>query len=177
MEINLGDYKEKKPHLLRLGSWRVAERFLSVLPNVLRISLLRLWGAKIGKRCLICRGAKFYAPWNFECGDFVCIGPRTEVYCKDKVKIGNQVVVSQDSYLCTASHDITSPVMRLLTRPIKVGNNAWIASRATILPGVTVNDGVVVGACTVVAKDAPAWSVVVGNPARVVGVRNLQKEG
>ncbi len=135
--------------------------------------MLRLFGAKIGKRCLICRGAKFYAPWNFECGDYVCIGPRVDVYCKDKVSIGSQVVVSQDAYLCTASHDITSPVMKLLTKPIMVGDNVWIAAKATILPGVTVNNGVVVGACAVVAKDVPELAVVVGNPAKVAGERNI----
>jgi len=176
MEINLGGYSEKKPHFLRLVLWRMVEKMQWMLPNVARLMLLRLFGAKIGRRCLICRGAKFYAPWNFECGDFVCVGPRAEVYCKSKVIMGNQVVVSQDSYLCTASHDITSPVMKLLTKSIKIGDNIWIASRATILPGVTVNDGAVVGACAVVAKDVPAWSVVVGNPAKVVGIRNLQKE-
>lgn len=174
MKMNLGEYSENKPHFLRLVLWRAVEKIQWVSPNALRIMLLRLFGAKIGKRCLICRGAKFYAPWNFECGDFVCIGPRVDVYCKDKVSIGSQVVVSQDAYLCTASHDITSPVMKLLTKPIKVGDNVWIAAKATILPGVTVNNGAVVGACAVVAKDVPKWVVVVGNPARIGGSRELR---
>ncbi len=173
MEISLGEYSEAKPHFLRLVLWRAVEKVLWVFPNMLRILVLRFFGAKIGKRCLICRGAKFYAPWNFECGDFVCIGPRVDVYCKGKVSIGSQVVVSQDAYLCTASHDITSPVMKLLTKPIMVGDNVWIAAKATILPGVTVNNGVVVGACAVVAKDVPELAVVVGNPAKVAGERNI----
>ena len=173
MEMSLGEYSEAKPHFLRLVLWRAVEKVLWVFPNMLRIMMLRLFGAKIGRRCLICRGAKFYAPWNFECGDFVCIGPRVDVYCKDKVSIGSQVVVSQDAYLCTASHDITSPVMKLLTKPIKVGDNVWIAAKATILPGVTVNTGAVVGACAVVAKDVQPWAIAVGNPASVVGERKL----
>lgn len=176
MEINLGRYSETKPHFLRLVLWRAVEKMLYVFPSVLRIMLLRLFGAKIGKRCLICRGTKFYAPWNFQCGDFVCIGPRVEVYCKDKVTIGSQVVVSQDAYLCTASHDVMSPVMKLLTKPIIVGSNAWIAARATVLPGVTVGEGGVIGACAVVAKDVSPWMIVVGNPA--IAIRNrLFKDG
>lgn len=173
MEMNLGEYSEAKPHFLRLVFWRAVEKVLWVFPNMLRIMMLRLFGAKIGRRCLICRGAKFYAPWNFECGDFVCIGPRVDVYCKGKVSIGSQVVVSQDAYLCTASHDITSPVMKLITKPIKVGDNVWIAGKATVLPGVTVNNGAVVGACAVVAKDVPELAVVVGNPAKVARERNI----
>lgn len=173
MEMNLGEYSEKKPHFLRLVLWRAVEKMQWVFPNTLRIMLLRSFGAKIGKRCLICRGARFYAPWNFECGDFVCVGPRVEVYCKDKVSIGSQVVVSQDAYLCTASHDITSPVMKLLTKPIKVGDKVWIAAKATVLPGVEIGDGVVIGACAVVAKDVRPWAIAVGNPASVVGERKL----
>ena len=173
MEMNLGEYSEKKPHFLRLVLWRAVEKMQWVFPNTLRIKLLRSFGAKIGKRCLICRGARFYAPWNFECGDFVCVGPRVEVYCKDKVSIGSQVVVSQDAYLCTASHDITSPVMKLLTKPIKVGDKVWIAAKATVLPGVEIGDGVVIGACAVVAKDVRPWAIAAGNPASVVGERKL----
>lgn len=173
MEMNLGEYSEKKPHFLRLVLWRVAEKMQWMLPNGLRIMLLRLFGARIGRRCLICRGAKFYAPWNFECGDFVCVGPRVEVYCKDKVIIGNQVVISQDAYLCTASHDITSKTMGLVTNPIKIGSNVWIAAKATVLPGVVIGDGVVIGACAVVAKGVRPWAIAVGNPASVVGERKL----
>ena len=103
----------------------------------------------------------------------MCVGPRVEVYCKDKVSIGSQVVVSQDAYLCTASHDITSPVMKLLTKPIKVGDKVWIAAKATVLPGVEIGDGVVIGACAVVAKDVRPWAIAVGNPASVVGERKL----
>ena len=177
MEMNLGDYTEKKPHFLRLVFWRLAEKMLWMLPNGLRIMLLRLFGARIGRRCLICRGAKFYAPWNFECSDFVCVGPRVEVYCKEKVTVGNQVVISQDAYLCTASHDITSPKMKLITKPIRIGDDAWIAAKATILPGVMVGDGAVIGACAVVARDVRSWSIVVGNPAKELGTRKLQKKG
>ena len=87
------------------------------------------------------------------------------------------MVISQDAYLCTASHDIASPIMKLLTKPIRVGSNVWIAAKATILPGVTIGEGAVIGACAVVSKDVSSWSVVVGNPAKEVGSRNLQMKG
>jgi putative colanic acid biosynthesis acetyltransferase WcaF len=108
-------------------------------------------------------------------GDFVCIGPNVEIYNKASVTIGNNVVISQDSYLCTASHDISSPTMMLITKPIVIGDNVWIGAKANILPGVTIGEGAVVGACAVVAKDVPAWSVVIGNPAKVIKKRNLKE--
>jgi len=89
------------------------------------------------------------------------------------VTVGSQVVVSQDAYLCTASHDITSKTMELVTNPIKIGSNVWIAAKATVLPGVVIGDGVVIGACAVVAKDVRPWAIAVGNPASVVGERKL----
>ena len=98
------------------------------------------------------------------------------LYCKDEIHIGKQVIVSQDAYLCTASHDVSSPVMKLVTKPIRIENNAWVAAKVTILPGVTIGDGAVVGACAVVARDVPPWSVAVGNPARVVGKRELKND-
>lgn len=177
MRTRLTEYHEKKPKFLRLVLWRLINLTLfRVVPNVVRIAILRTFGAVIGKRCLIYRSTRIYAPWNLKMGDAVCFGPRTEIYDKGEVSIGNGVIVSQDAWLCTASHDITDPRMALVLRPITIGNDVWIAAKASVLPGVTVGDGSVVGACAVVAKDVPPWSIAVGNPAKVVGKRELKND-
>ena len=177
MKTKLTEYRERKPRFLRMVVWRLVNMTVfRIVPNAVRILLLRLMGARIGKRCLIYGSAKIYVPWNLTMGDAVCFGPRVEIYDKDKVTIGNGVIVSQDAWLCTASHDITDPRMVLVVRPITIGNDVWIAARASVLPGVAIGDGVVVGACAVVAKDVPPWSVAVGNPARVVGKRELKND-
>lgn len=173
-QMNLYSYSENKDHPIILKLWRVFNLLLfGWCGNSLRQLLLRIFGAKIGSGCLICRGVVVYAPWNLEMGEMVCIGPHCEIYNKAKIIIGSGVVVSQDAYLCTASHDVASRKMALVTKAIKVQDNVWIAARASILPGVTIGEGVVVGACAVVAKDVPPWSVVVGNPASVVKSRVL----
>lgn len=173
-KMELYSYKEKKERPILLKIWRLVNAFFFLwCGNKIRQALLKMFGAKIGKGCLICRGVTVYAPWNLTLGDMVCIGPYVELYDKDKIEIGNGVVVSQNSYLCTASHDISSSKMELVTAPIIIGDNVWIAAKATILLNVTVNEGAVVGACAVVAKDVSAWSVVVGNPAKVVKCRRL----
>lgn len=176
-QMNLYAYKEKKDRPVSLKVWRAINALcFGWCGNGLRQWLLRAFGAKIGKGCLICRGVTVYAPWNLEMGEMVCIGPKVELYCKDKIIVGSGVVISQDAYLCTASHDITSVTMDLITKPLVIGDNSWIAAKATILPGVTIGEGVVVGACAVIAKDVPDWSMVVGNPARVVKKRELSSE-
>ena len=175
MKTKLTEYREHKPRFLRMVVWRLVNMTVfRIVPNAVRILLLRIMGARIGKRCLIYGSAKIYVPWNMTMGDAVCFGPRVEIYDKDKVTIGNGVIVSQDAWLCTASHDITDPRMALTLKPISIGNDVWIAARASVLPGVTIGDGGVVGACAAVAKDVPPWSVAVGNPARVVKTRTIK---
>ena len=69
---------------------------------------------------------------------------------------------------------VSSPLMALVTKPVKICDQSWIAAKATVLPGVTIGEGAVVGACAVVAKDVKPWSIAVGNPARGVGSRTLK---
>lgn len=173
--MNLYEYNENKDYPILLKIWRVLNALLfGWCGNGLRQLLLKAFGAQIGPGCLICRGVAVYAPWNLKMGEMVCIGPEVELYNKDKIIIGNGVVISQQAYCCTASHDISSPTMELITKPIVIEDNSWIAAKVTILPGTTVKEGTVIGACAVVAKDTNPWSVVVGNPGREVGARNLR---
>lgn len=174
-KMKLNAYYEKKDCPILLKVWRLVNALtFGWCGNRCRQLLLRAFGAKIGGGCLICRGVTVYAPWKLEIGEMVCIGPHVELYNKDKIQIGSGVVISQDAYMCTASHDISSPVMALTKEPIIIADNVWVAAKASVLLGVNIGEGAVVGACAVVAKDIPPWSVVVGNPAKVVGIRKLR---
>ena len=103
----------------------------------------------------------------------MCIGPRSEIYDKDIVSVGDNVVISQDAYICTAGHDPHSPIMAPKNAPVVIGSSVWIAAKATVLPGVKIGEGSVVGACAVVAHDISPWKIAVGNPAKVVKERRL----
>lgn len=174
MEMKLENYSESHPHRLKRIVWRLVNSFVYPLFNKrTRVLLLRLFGAKIGKDCFIYRNVKIYAPWNLKLGDAVCIGPRVEIYNRGKVTIGSQIVISQDAYLCTASHNISSPQFEPTLADITIGDQCWIAAKASVLPGIKIGDGCVIGACAVVSKDVAEWMIAVGNPAREVGRRSL----
>ena len=175
--LDLGSYSEIKEHRCLRIIWCIVNAIIfPITTHRIRKWLLRKFGAHVGQFCAVYPTVKVYAPWNLTIGDYVCIGPRVELYCKDKIIMGDKVIVSQGAYLCTASHDVSSPVMKLVTKPMRIEDNAWVAAKVTILPGVTIGEGSVVGACAVVAKDVPPWSVAVGNPARVVGKRELKND-
>lgn len=84
-------------------------------------------------------------------------------------------MISQDVYLCGGTHDYTSSSYPLVCRPIAVEADVWIAAGAFIGPGVRIGQGAVVGARAVVFRDVPPWSVVVGNPARVIKRRVIRQ--
>src|SRR5215212_8592055 len=79
--------------------------------------LLRLFGARIGRGANIYPSCKIWAPWNLEMGDHSCLGNYVDCYSVDKIWIGPHAVVSQYSFLCTASHDIADPHLGLVTSP------------------------------------------------------------
>ena len=148
--------------------------FAGPLFRYYRSFILSLWGAKIGKRCAIAAGAKIWAPWNLTLGNYVAVANGAELYDVAPIVMGDHITISQETFICTASHDITEKLKPLISEPISIGSYSWICARAIILPGVTVEEGAVVAAGAVSAKNVASWTVVAGNPAikikdRVVG--------
>jgi acetyltransferase-like isoleucine patch superfamily enzyme len=99
------------------------------------------------------------------------LGDGVRLALHDEIRLGNNVVINDDCILLTASHDIDSPDWRQTRAPIVIEDQAWIATRAIVLPGVTIGRAAVVGAGAVVTKDVPAFHVVAGNPARTIKER------
>lgn len=145
--------------------------FAGPLFRYYRSAVLRLWGAKVGKRCAVASSAKIWAPWNLMIGDYVAIGPRAEIYNVAPIRMGSNITISQDAYLCTASHDISYLKKPLVFKPITLADSTWVAAKAIILLGVTIGEGAVVAAGAVVTKDVEPWTVVGGNPVRVIKTR------
>lgn len=165
---------------MRLIIWHITWLvFIRPFPrNIFRkwnIFLLNLFGAKINYKANIYSSAKIYAPWNLEMEEYSCLAPEVDCYNVDKVTLGAFSTVSQKSYLCTASHDITKSDNQLVTAPIEIKSQSWIAADAFIGMGVTVGEGAVVGARACVYKDVSPWTVVGGNPAKFLKKRTINE--
>ena len=104
-------------------------------------------------------------------GSWVAIDDAVNLYSADKIKIGTKVAISREALICTASHDISKPNRPLVTAPITICDGVWIGARAIVLPGVTIGEGAIIAAGAVVTKDVEPWSVVGGNPAKVIKKR------
>lgn len=165
----------------RLG--RVVWNIVAILlfrysPNPLhswRSFLLRCFGAKVGKGVHVYPGVKIWAPWNLELDDECGIGSGALLYSQAKIRVGKRAIVSQGTYLCTGTHDYSKAGFPLVTMPIFIGDQAWIAAEVFIHPGVCIGEGCVVGARSVVTKNMPAWTVCAGHPCKPLKERVMME--
>lgn len=139
-----------------------------------RIFLLKVFGAKVKWSSNVLPSCRIWQPWKLTMGAYACLSENVDCYTVDKISIGDQATVSQGVKLCAAGHDITSKIMELTHMPIVIGGNVWVAGWSIILPGVTIGEGAVVGAGSVVTKDVERWTVVAGNPAKFIKRRVLR---
>lgn len=160
---------------LRRGVWQItyqlAFRLTPIPLHAWRRLVLRLFGASIGPGCAIYPSARIWAPWNLIAKRGVTIGPLVNVYNVAAVELDEGVIVSQGCHLCTATHDHLSEDFSLMTGPITVGPNAWIAADAFVAPGISIGRSAVVGARSTVTRPVPEYSIVAGSPAKVIGTR------
>lgn len=138
-----------------------------------RAFLLRMFGAKVGKAVHVYPGVKVWAPWNLDLKDQCGIASGVTLYSQGKITVGVKAVISQGSYLCAGTHDYNDPGFPLITKPITVGDHVWIAAESFIHPGVTLGEGCVIGARSVVTRDMPAWMVCSGNPCQPLKERKM----
>jgi putative colanic acid biosynthesis acetyltransferase WcaF len=138
-----------------------------------RIFVLNCFGAKIHYSSLVAASSKIWLPSNLEMKEFSLIAEGTDIYNVDRITLGRNTIVSQKSYLCTASHDIFDKSHPLIHKPILLEDNVWVAADAFIGMGVIVGEGAVIGARSAVFKDVEAWSIVGGNPAKFLKNRKF----
>lgn len=128
-------------------------------------------GAIIGENSIILKTLAKKCNKNFELGNNSSIGS-SKIDLRSPVKIGNNVIISNDSEIITTSHYIDSPEWELKRYGIEIDDYVWIASNVLILPSCRkIGYGAVIGAGSVVVKDVPPMSVVGGNPAKVIKQR------
>ena len=127
--------------------------------------LLRLFGATLGPDCHFYPASKVWAPWNLTCADHVAAADGVEIYNPSPIRIETHVILSQDCYLCGATHDYDDPAFPLVAYRMSIGPYAWICARASVGPGVNVGEGAVLGLGSIATRDLAPWTVYGGNPA------------
>ncbi len=102
-------------------------------------------------------------------GDRCHISDFTVVFAQGGVEIGDDVLISANCTIASATHPVDADdraTHRVVAKPIRIHDRAWLGAGVILLPGVTVGEGAVIGAGSVVTRDVPAGRVVKGNPAR-----------
>jgi putative colanic acid biosynthesis acetyltransferase WcaF len=147
--------------------------FLSALPfpNGLKLGMLKLFGAKVGRGIIIKPRVNIHFPWKLEIGNNVWIGEEVLILNFETVTIGDNVCISQRAFLCGGNHNYRTIDMEYKNGPISINSGAWIGAGAFISGNVTVGTDTVVSAYSVVSQDLNANSIYKGNPAILKGDR------
>ena len=181
-KIDLSKYHNvlsRKNQIIRLLWTIIWGLLVRPLPRSLGLGwkrvLLRLFGAKIHPTAVVYSSAKIYYPANLIMEAYSCLASNVDCYNVDIIHIGANTTISQGAFLCTASHDITNPLNPLITAPIVIEDQAWIAADAFVGMGVSIGQGAVIGARAAVFKDVEPWTIVGGNPAKFIKKRIIKE--
>ncbi|MBO1267705.1 acyltransferase [Arthrobacter cavernae] len=136
-----------------------------------RVGFLRAFGAEIGADSAVFRGTTVLGIRQLKIGEACVVSFRCLLDARGGLTIGNNVVIASDTQFITAHHEPNSDDFAAVTTPTVIEDSVWIASRSTILGGITVGKGAVVGACSLVRKSVEAMDIVAGVPAEVRGQR------
>jgi len=160
--------------------WSIVELIFVASPwqisSRLRIFVLRIFGAEIGKGVIFRPRTRVKFPWKLHIGDHCWIGEGAWFHNQDHIYISNDVVISQEAFLTTGSHRVRGD-MGLITKPIKIGPGVWITSRCIVLGGSQIGASAIITPNSVVkAMQTVEPGAVFGQPdAVVLGTRFLRK--
>lgn len=156
-----------------LGSPLVQSYWLPL--SSLKVTVLRLFGARIGQGVRIKPGVRVKFPWRLIVGDHVWMGENAWIDNLALVTLESNVCLSQNVYLCTGNHDWSDPTFQLRVAPIHIQAGSWIAAGAMVGPGVTLAPGVVLTLGSVAVRSLAAMTIYTGNPAMPVKARTVRE--
>jgi len=141
----------------------------------IKVSLLRLFGAKIGKGVLIKPAVNIKYPWRLTIGDHTWIGENVWIDNLADVTIGANVCLSQGAFLLTGNHNYKKSSFDLMIGPITLEDGAWIGAKSTVCPGVTCLSHAVLAVNSVATSDLQPYTIYSGNPAKEVRKRTIDE--
>lgn len=141
----------------------------------LKVLLLRLFGARIGKKVVIKPAVNIKYPWLLEIGDYSWIGERVWIDNLSRVKIGSNCCISQGAMLLCGNHNYKKPTFDLITKPIVLEDGAWVGAMCVVCPGVTVGSHALLTVQSVATETLEPYSLYKGNPAVKVRQRVISQ--
>ena len=149
--------------------------FISPLNPIssLKVALLKLFGAKIGKNVNIKPNVNIKYPWKLSIGDNVWIGEKAWIDNLGQVTIGNNVCISQGAMLLCGNHNYKKTTFDLIIGEITLKDGSWIGAKAVVCPGTTTHSHAVLGVGSVANHDLDAYCIYQGNPAVKVRERTI----
>lgn len=143
-----------------------------LVPNPLRNSYLWMFGIRTGGGMFIHRGCKFFHVGKLTIGKNSVINFGCYLDNRRGITIGNNVGIAHNTKIYTLGHDLEDPQFKTKGAAVTIKDNVFIFSNALIMPGVTVGEGAIVLAGSVVTKDVEPWTIVGGNPAKKIRERS-----
>lgn len=153
---------------LKRGLWYCMNNafFCSRFPfSEFKIFLLKLFGARVGKKVVIKPGVNIKAPWFLSIGDFVWIGENVWIDNLVKVSIGNHSCISQGAMLITGNHDYSKSTFDLMIKEIVIEEGVWIGAKAVVCPGIICHSHAVLSVASIATSNLAAYGIYSGNPA------------
>ena len=148
----------------------------NIIPNPLRKYYLRLFNIKIGNSSYIHRHCRFFHVGKVTIGNNSTINFGCYLDNRRGIYIGNNVGIAHDTKIYTLGHDFNDPHFQTKGAPVIINDNVFIFSNSLIMPGVTLGEGAIILAGSVVTKNVDPWTVVGGNPATPIKKRNTNIE-
>jgi putative colanic acid biosynthesis acetyltransferase WcaF len=140
----------------------------------LKVKLLRLFGARVGKGVTLKPNINIKYPWLLEIGDHVWIGEGVWIDNLALVSIGSHVCISQGALLLTGNHNYKKKTFDLMVGKIILADGAWVGAKSVVCPGVTCGSHSVLAVGSVAAKDLKPYFIHQGNPAVPVRERTIE---
>jgi putative colanic acid biosynthesis acetyltransferase WcaF len=144
------------------------------VPVRLKVALLRLFGAKVGRGVLLKPAVNIKYPWLLSIGNHVWIGEQVWIDNLTAVTLADHTCLSQGAMLLTGNHDYKRPTFDLMVGSITLETGAWVGARATVCPGVVVGSHAILAVGSVATQALAPYTIYQGNPAVAVRKRAIQ---
>jgi len=165
--FTIGDYSPGPK--LKVVVWYLFNYFImnSSLPwpYSVKVFILRLFGAGIGKKVVIKARVRIKYPWRLTIGDHSWLGEDVWIDNLEMVKIGSNVCLSQGAMLLTGNHDYRFADFPYRLGKIHIMDGAWIGAKAVVCPGITCKEASILTVNSVATKNLEPMGIYTGNPA------------